>query len=523
MSAFRVCLPTAGIGSRLGERTRYLNKSLVGVANRPILSHLIEMFPDDTRFVIALGHKGDLVRDFLALAYPDRTFDFAEVDPFIGPGSGLGLSLLRCAPYLHEPFIFLSCDTLVRGVIPPPTHSWMGVAERDDLAPYRTLRVEDGQVRAIAEKGEGKIPTHKPYIGLAGIADPTSFWRAMEQGGDAAVQQGEAFGLRALLPQGIEARTFDWMDTGNVAGLDAARAALAEPDAPVILDKPNEAIWFVKDRVVKFSDDAAFIANRVKRFVDLEGFVPAFLGARPKMYAYRKAPGRVLSDVETLPLFARFLDQCEALWRKADLDAREATAFREACRVFYHDKTLQRVQQYYRTFGRADTDVPINGQPMPTLAALFERVDWDALADGLPARFHGDLHFENVLWDDASQRFTYLDWRQDFGGSLTVGDVYYDLAKIMHGLIVCHPLIAQNLFSVASTDREIRFDFHRRYRLVVAERAFEGWMQAHGYDVRKTRILTALIYLNIAALHHDPYCHLLYALGKSMLAETLKG
>jgi hypothetical protein len=35
------------------------------------------------------------------------------------------------------------------------------------------------------------------------------------------------------------------------------------------------------------------------------------------------------------------------------------------------------------------------------------------------------------------------------------------------------------------------------------------------------RTLTALIYLNIAALHHDPYSHLLYALGKDMLYTVL--
>jgi hypothetical protein len=43
-----------------------------------------------------------------------------------------------------------------------------------------------------------------------------------------------------------------------------------------------------------------------------------------------------------------------------------------------------------------------------------------------------------------------------------------------------------------------------------------------GYEVRKVRILTALIYLNIAALHHNPYCQLLYALGKSMLFAELR-
>ena len=71
---YRVVIPTAGIGSRLKESTKHINKSLVSITNRPTISHLIEQFPPDCEFVIALGHKGDLVRDFLELAYPERIF-----------------------------------------------------------------------------------------------------------------------------------------------------------------------------------------------------------------------------------------------------------------------------------------------------------------------------------------------------------------------------------------------------------------------------------------------------------------
>ena len=86
--SYRVIIPTAGIGSRLGNLTKYINKSLVGIANRPTISHIIEQFPEDCEYVIALGHKGKLVRDFLELAYPDKVFYFVYVDPFEGEGSG---------------------------------------------------------------------------------------------------------------------------------------------------------------------------------------------------------------------------------------------------------------------------------------------------------------------------------------------------------------------------------------------------------------------------------------------------
>ena len=109
-----VVIPTAGIGSRLGKLTKFLNKSLISVSNKPSISHIIEKFPKETDFIIPVGYKSNLVREFLELAHPDLRFQFIEVSPFSGEGSGLGLSLLSCKQYLQKPFIFISCDSLVR-------------------------------------------------------------------------------------------------------------------------------------------------------------------------------------------------------------------------------------------------------------------------------------------------------------------------------------------------------------------------------------------------------------------------
>jgi hypothetical protein len=58
--------------------------------------------------------------------------------------------------------------------------------------------------------------------------------------------------------------------------------------------------------------------------------------------------------------------------------------------------------------------------------------------------------------------------------------------------------------------------------LVKCEHQFGEWLVAEGYDKKKVWVLTALIYLNIAALHHHPYSLLLFGLGKSMLKHELE-
>ena len=117
---YTVFIPTAGIGSRLNEETKYINKSLVTADHKPIISHQLSLFPNDTNFVVALGYKGRIVREFLQLAYPKIKIKFVNIEPYKGNGSGLGFTLLSCKKYLMRPFIFMSCDTLVTKKIPPP-------------------------------------------------------------------------------------------------------------------------------------------------------------------------------------------------------------------------------------------------------------------------------------------------------------------------------------------------------------------------------------------------------------------
>jgi len=520
--SYRVCIPCAGTGSRLGGLTQFINKSLVSIANRPTLSHLIEQFPCDVEFVIALGYKGHLIREFLALAYPRRQFYFAEVFPFEGSGSGLGLSLQTCKQYLQQPFVFVSCDTLVEEPIPVPDENWMAYADVTDILPYRSITLSADGVSAVYEKGEGRAPKHKAYIGLAGIHDYQLFWSAMEHGGEIAIEIGEVHGIRKLLPNTVKAYSFTWHDTGNPAALSQTRQHYRELDEPNILEKANEAIWFVDGEVIKFSNDGMFIANRVKRVKQLRGFVPEVTCSEAHMYRYPKVQGRVFSEVVTLPLFDRLLKHCAHFWKPKSLSSDEAVAFQETCMSFYRDKTFERVELFYKHFERNDGHERINGNEMESLDTLLNSLDWNWLADGLPGRFHGDLHFENILWGAPDERFVFLDWRQDFGGNLDTGDIYYDFAKLMHGLIISHELIAEGFYHVDWRTESIDFDFHRKQILVECERYFGIWLENSGYDRKKVRVLTALIYLNIAALHHHPYSLLLYAQGKSMLAFEME-
>ena len=516
--SYLVCIPTAGVGSRLGKMTKYLNKSLLSVGKKAILSLLIEQFPADAVFVIALGYQGHLVREFLQLAYPRRRFIFAAVDPYQGPGSSLGHSLICCQNYLQAPFIFCSCDTLVTNPVPAPTHNWMGFAQAQDLWMYRTLSITDDNVTKICDKGQ--LADHrKAYIGLAAIVDFELFWQTMNKASEKQLLMGECYGMNALLPRGIKSHSFDWHDTGNPDTISQTRKALQQKNDPHILEKPNEAIWFVNNTVIKFSSDEDFIQKRVKRSGLLKGFCPAITASRAHMYQYEEVRGDIISGIINITLFKKLLAQATLFWERRRLDPQQLELFDKTCFDFYYKKTRERIALFYQVSGHTDTGESINDRPMPLLEDLLKKIDWPWLAQGVPVRFHGDFHFENIIYNAENEQFTFLDWRQDFGGNLETGDMYYDLAKLYHGLIVSHELVTKNCFAVDWGKENINYSFQRKDVLLQCEKEFFAYLEQNQFDPLRVRVLTALIFLNIAALHHHPYRELLYCLGKDMLSN----
>lgn len=521
--SYTVFIPTAGTGSRLGGLTKYLNKSLVSIENKPTLIRIMDMFPEDTEYVIAVGYKGDLVKEFISLACKGRNITTVDVYPYEGEGSGLGYSMNCCREYLQKPFVFCSCDTLVTEKIPDLTCNWMGWDDRDNKEQYRTLSIEDGKVTTINEKGANLTRNAKPYIGLAGIYDYQTFWEAMDLSKhEEARLTGESAGLRAILEKDVvKAHKFTWFDTGVTVELEATRRRFHLEGGPNILEKTNETIWLLDEIVVKYSDNKVFIRDRVERSKLLAGFVPEVIGFTDHMYAYGYVQGNVMSNCVSLPVFKQLLNTSKEFWKIKQLSDEEYGEFYDSCMKFYKTKTFERVNLFFKNFDKVDTETIINHKWYPSVNDMLRQVDWDYVAKGLPGQFHGDFHFENILYNDEKGEFEFLDWRQNFGNSLSIGDIYYDFGKMLHGLIMCHELVAKEEYQIKWEGKEITYDFNRKQILIKCEDYYYKWLEKNGYDVNKVKLIAALIFLNIAALHHYPYSLVLMALGKEMLSDCL--
>ncbi len=494
----------------------------MSVGFNTVISRIILSYPSNCSFVIALGYQGQLVKEYIRLAHPDLSVTFVDIQPFSGIGSGLATTFQQCKPWLERPFIFNACDTLILEPKKPPSSNWLGYSPRKNHHQYRTLKIEDFRVVDILEKSDVGLAeeVRNAYAGIAGILNVDEFWENLDRTQDSSIDQGEILGLKGLLSSGVTAEKFQWFDTGSLPEFERTKRHFSTIDDDIVLDKQNERIWFCGQRVIKYSADSNFINHRIQRAQLLEGYVPQIVASGENMYAYQHITGKVLSRQLDQSTFSAFLNHCEDFWFGHGLPT-DPNGMRENAYRFYHDKTLERINDFLNMYGEESDPLVINATPVEPIADVLARIDWTALMSCEPVRFHGDLHPENILIDSKSQTFMFLDWRQDFGGSLEWGDLYYELGKIRHGLIVSHKAVKEGRYEISMSGRVQSFWIHQKSSLLECDRMLSDWIHRNGYSEKRVNLTTALIFLNIASLHQDPYARLLFALGKLMLSEEL--
>ena len=521
--SYKVLVTTSGVGSRLGDFTKFTNKALLRIGNKPAISYIIESYPVETQFVITLGYYGDQIKNFLELAYPERNFEFVWVEKFVGEGSSLLFSLFHAKKNLQEPFIFHASDTIVLDKIPPPDNNWNAGYKGVGSSSYASFDLMGDKVSMLYEKGN--LNPDFLHVGLVGIKDFDLFWKLVEQilvSENYAFTLGDVDVLKIMVGQ-ADFEVFEckrWFDIGNVDKMKEAKANLDKGDIHV-LDKLAESIYKVNGSIVKFFYDDTICQNRITRNSHLKGIVPEIRGYSKNFYKYDYVKGDLYANVANKSNFHVLLDWANKnLWKETDTV--NSQKLQELCLDFYFNKTEKRLEELYKTRGISDVVDIINQEEIPTVSSMLKQIDKRELCNTTPTLFHGDFILDNIIKVD-EKNFTLIDWRQDFAGELVAGDKYYDLGKLAHNLVVNHEIIDNNHFQIKKgKDGSIIINIHRLQTLVECERILFDWLKRNDFDVKKVKILRAIIWLNMSPLHHHPFDNFLYYFGKYNLYQALK-
>jgi len=182
-SSIPVVIPCGGMGTRIREASDRLPKPLIEVGGHPILWHIMKIYEHHgfRRFVLPLGYKGDLVKDFF-LNYRQRkaksmtvlltddagpTFHDVKIEDWeitlvdTGQETGTGGRIGRIAEHLDEESFAL---TYGDGVADIDLTALMKTHQAHDrlatvtgvrpTSRFGELRVEGDEVRSFNEKPE---------------------------------------------------------------------------------------------------------------------------------------------------------------------------------------------------------------------------------------------------------------------------------------------------------------------------------------------------------------------------------
>lgn len=504
-----VVIPTAGLGTRLKNLTANFNKSLLPYKGKPILSHIIESFPSNTKFIIPVGYQKDKVISFCETAYPEKMFIFVEIDDYQSKLSGPGYTLRQCDRYLNSPFWYIPCDSYYEEILPMHMQEdchFIKTINSNSHKEYTTFKIEQNKIIDLQFK-KNTDESYKVFTGISYIYDFKKYLSILKTKNSNEVIDGISIkSTVAELPS--------WEDMGNYTNYCNLLSASNNYD----FSKTDEYTFFVNNKVVKYFSDEKIASKKYTKGSLYPHIVPSGLKINDHWLVYDFVPGKTLYEFKDVNILNQLLSWLNnSVWKKIDKDL-SADA-----NLFYKQKTYERLEKLRKKYDQLPIVISVDGKQVKNITHYLNNLDWLNLCDKAAAAFtHGDLHFENVIANDNSE-FYMIDWRHEFGTSVEIGDIYYDLAKLYGGFILNYSKIKNGEFNVTceGTDYKLSIPYINNYDHYV--QILEKFIIEQGYDLYKVKTLIPIIYLNMAPLHTAPFDMFLYCLSLKLFEEIETG
>jgi len=511
--SYKLCILAAGKGTR-NQSIDGLHKCLLPVGNKPVISQILDRFPKNIPVIIATGWKSDQVKSYINKVHQDREISYVDIDNYDKPGAGPGYSLLACSQHLQEPFIFTAADTIIDDNFKDSlVNNWVGgskVTEEESFR-YCLMKTDDQNNFNGFYYGSGNAFC---FTGIAGIFDYSSFWNSLKNSYKINGEHQVINGFDKL--KDISIREHRFYDTGNEDSYRETKKAFPNNLA---VEKDNEAIFIDNRLVVKYFSSEKKSNDRIKRYEQLINCAPKICKINENMFCYNYVSGKRLSDIQDNKTLKYFFRDYQRKFRKPILDF-DKKAFKNNCSIMYKEKTNSRIKHFIGS--PIDRVEYVNGIKVDKIEEMISKIDWDGVYNkSIASSFHGDMQPENIIVD--SHNFVYIDWRESFGESISIGDAYYDLGKCYHALLISNELILAGNYniSIEGTSSEVSFCLKNNLNNLLDY--LEDFCREESYDYKHVRLLGVLNYLNIASLYQNfdngKYGNFLFLLGKAMLSE----
>jgi hypothetical protein len=301
-----------------------------------------------------------------------------------------------------------------------------------------------------------------------------------------------------------------WLDFGNLQIYNAALQSSQKYD----FTKNDEVTYICNNKVVKWWKDDTVADKKFKRYLTNPDAYPANVEFKNNWLVYDFFDGTTYYERNQPYSFDIMLE-----WLDHEVWARTDDDIRLTAEKFYKQKTLDRINKFLEQYPSLPRVTTVNGVEVNDWKYYLDRIDWNLLINQiLPAYIHGDLQFDNVVISDMNE-FRLIDWRQDFGGSIEHGDIYYDLAKMMGGFIINYSKIKENNFEYRLDGTEVTLSVPSIENADYYISALKQFILNKGWSYEKVRLLVPVIFWNMSPLHTPPFDIFLWYLGIKLFQE----
>jgi len=387
---------------------------------------------------------------------------------------------------------------------------------------YSTVDVDnDNNVKQIVNKSVQGFD--QAFIGFAGIKDYNTFWKELDNNMKDSGEVVSAF-YNFSSYEDFKAIPLTWSDVGTIDGYLKFRDnkhSLPKKTGECLYKKQGSCPSCGKStegKCIKLFPQN--IENKKIRIEYLKELLPNTECFGEHIISYDWVPGKTLYEADDLEVYTKFFDWVSTnLWSPI---LGENRSFDKLCHKFYKEKTYDRYNQY-KSQTKQKERLIVNDKVCFTMDKYLENIDWDSLV-GVPTNmFHGDLQFDNVIYNQKLGEFTLIDWRDDFGGSAEIGDVHYDLAKLYGGMLINYRLMRDSNNAQVFYEQDTVITQHAKTpNLNHARNYFESWVTTLGYDLKIIKIITGLIFLNMSPLHEENFSEFLFYRAKELFYDINK-
>jgi glucose-1-phosphate thymidylyltransferase len=219
-----IIIPVAGEGTRLRPHTHSVPKSLLYVAGKPILGHILDSLQevDISNFAIVLGAKADAIIDFCN-KYP-RDFKYILQEKRLGLGHAIHLG----AQGLEGPTLALLGDTIIDvdyKSFASSNNNVLAVKEVTDPKRFGIVEVKGDDITDLVEKPKNP-KSNLAIVGLYYFQDIARVVKAVDYIMQNNIRTRNEYQLTDALKHMLEkgekfkiAKIENWYDCGTAASL----------------------------------------------------------------------------------------------------------------------------------------------------------------------------------------------------------------------------------------------------------------------------------------------------------------